>query len=46
VLLLEPVAPVVLVAELSEELGEGELDALGFLLVPGRRAQIVAAFAR
>ena len=43
VLVLQAVALVVLVAELSEELREGELDALGLLLVPGRRAQVGAA---
>ena len=45
-LVLQPVALVVLVAELAEELRERELDALGLLLVPGRGAEVVAAFGR
>jgi hypothetical protein len=43
VLVLQAVALVVLVAELAEELGERELHALRFLLVPGRGAEVVAA---
>ncbi len=43
VLVLQPEALVVLVAQLAEELGEGELDALGLLLVPRRGAEVVAA---
>ena len=39
VLVLEPVAPVVLVAEPAEQLGERELDALGLALVPRRGAE-------
>ena len=46
VLVLEAVALVVLVAELTEELRERELDALGLELVPGGRAEEVAALAR
>ena len=43
VLVLEAVAPVVLVAEAAEQLREGELDALGLALVPGGGAEVVAA---
>src|SRR5690606_10049025 len=43
VLVLEAVALVVLVTELAEELREGELDPGGLELVPGGRAEEVAA---
>ena len=41
VLVLEAEALVVLVAEAAEELGEGELDALRFAIVPGGGAEEV-----
>ena len=44
-LVLQAVALVVLVAELAEELREGELDAFGLVLVPGGGAEVGAAFA-
>src|SRR5579872_10513 len=43
ILVLQPVTFVVLVAEASEQLRERKLDALGFLLVPRRGAEEVAA---
>jgi hypothetical protein len=46
VLVLQPVALVVLVAEPPEELGEGKLDALGLLGVPGGGAQVGTALGR
>ena len=46
VLVVEPVATVVLVAEPAEQLGKRELDALGLALVPGRGAEEVAAHRR
>ena len=41
--LLQTKASLVLVAEPAKQLGEGELNTLSFLLIPGRRAEEVSA---